>query len=253
MPSNPQPVRLGFLLPERNVTCEVEFPRYLPDGITAHFSRLPREQAELKADSLVQMMESVDAQSVLLSKIDVRVIMAACTSGTFLGGTMAADDLGARIETATGIPGITTSTAVADALRVLGVHRFFMITPYPTDITASEATFFEALGFEVTGTDTFGCSHSPMIPAIPSAEVAEMAERHADEIKAADGVFISCTNLATMDRLSALEQRFGKPVVSSNSATLWRALRAAGVPTGDIGAGSLFSAALSPHPSTSSG
>ena len=180
MPSDPQPTRLGFLVPERNVTCEVEFPRYLPDGVTAHFSRLPREQAELKADSLVQMMESVEAQSGLLTKIDVQVIMAACTSGTFLGGTAAADDLGTRIKRATGIPGFTTSTAVADALRAMGIQRFFMITPYPHDITATEAAFFEALGFEVAGTDTFACTHSPMIPALASSEVAEMAARHAD-------------------------------------------------------------------------
>ena len=78
-PNNP--IRLGFLVPERNVTCEVEFPRVLPAGITAHFSRLPRPEAELKAASLVEMMQSVDTQAELLTKIDVQVIMAACTSG----------------------------------------------------------------------------------------------------------------------------------------------------------------------------
>ena len=244
MPSDPQPTRLGFLVPERNVTCEVEFPRYLPDGITAHFSRLPRAQAELKADSLVQMMESVEAQSGLLTKIDVQVIMAACTSGTFLGGTAAANDLGTRIKRATGIPGFTTSTAVADALRAMGIQRFFMITPYPHDITATEAAFFETLGFEVTGTDTFACTHSPMIPALASSEVAEMAARHADEITAADGLFVSCTNLATMDRIQTMEEALGKPVVTSNAATLWRALRAADMPTGDIGCGQLFTRKL---------
>ena len=128
-PNNP--IRLGFLVPERNVICEVEFPRVLPAGITAHFSRLPRPEAELKAASLVEMMQSVDTQAELLTKIDVQVIMAACTSGTFLGGTDAADDLGVRIERATGIPGYTTSTAVADALRAMGIRRFFMITPIP--------------------------------------------------------------------------------------------------------------------------
>ena len=240
MPSDPQPPRLGFLVPERNVTCEVEFPHYLPDGVTAHFSRLPREQAELKAASLVQMMENVETQSRLLTKIDVKVIMAACTSGTFLGGTAAADDLGTRIKRATGIPGFTTSTAVTDALRAMGIQRFFMITPYPHDITATEAAFFEALSFEVAGTDTFACTHSPMIPALASSEVTEMVARHADEIRAADGLFVSCTNLATMDRISAMEETLGKPVVTSNAATLWRALREADMPTVDIGAGSIF-------------
>ena len=234
------PTRLGFLIPERNVTCEVEFPRYLPAGVTAHFSRLPRPEAELRADSLVQMMESVDAQSELLTKIDVRVIMAACTSGTFLGGTDAADDLGARIERATGIPGFTTSTAVADALRAMEVRRFFMITPYPHEITRTEAGFFEALGFEVTGTDTFACSHSPMIPALASSEVAAMADRHANEIAAAGALFVSCTNLATMDRIAEMEAHLAKPVITSNSATMWRALRAVDLPMEEIGAGALF-------------
>ena len=236
-PNNP--IRLGFLVPERNVTCEVEFPRVLPAGITAHFSRLPRPEAELKAASLVEMMQSVDTQAELLTKIDVQVIMAACTSGTFLGGTDSADNLGVRIERATGIPGYTTSTAVADALRAMGIRRFFMITPYPWDITKNEAGFFEELGFEVTGMDTFACSHSPMIPALSSSEVVAMAERHAAEIADADGLFISCTNLATMDRITEMEDRLAKPVVTSNSATLWRALRAANA-SADIDAGALF-------------
>lgn len=244
MNPSPQPTRLGFLVPERNVTCEVEFPRYLPGGLTAHFSRLPRAEAELKAESLVEMMQSVDTQSELLTKIDVQVIMAACTSGSFLGGTEAADDLGTRITTATGIPGFSTSAAVADALRAMGMQRFFMITPYPWDITRTEAEFFEALGFEVTGMDTFACSHSPMIPALASSEVAAMADRHAEAIQDADGLFISCTNLATMDRIAEMEDRLGKSVISSNSATLWRALRAADLPLTDLGAGALFETPL---------
>ena len=235
-----EPVRLGFLVPERNVTCEVEFPRHLPLGVTAHFSRLPRKGAAMRADLLVEMMESVDVQSELLTKIDVRVIMAACTSGSFLGGINAADELGVRIKRATGIPGISTSTAVIDALRAMDVRRFFMITPYPHDITRAEAEFFEEFDFDVTGTDTFACTHAPMIPALTSSQVADMAVSHALEIADADALFISCTNLATMDRIAEMEERHGKPVITSNSATLWRALRAAELPPKDLGVGALF-------------
>ena len=234
------PVRLGFLVPERNVTCEVEFPRHLPLGVTAHFSRLPRKGAAMRADLLVEMMESVDVQSELLTKIDVRVIMAACTSGSFLGGINAADELGVRIKRVTGIPGISTSTAVVDALRASNVRRFFMITPYPHDITRAEAEFFEEFGFDVIGTDTFACTHAPMIPALTSSQVVEMADSNAPEIADADALFISCTNLATMDQIAKMEKRYGKPVITSNSATLWRALRAAELPLEDMGVGTLF-------------
>jgi len=42
----------------------------------------------------------------------------------------------------------------------------------------------------------------------------------------ADGVFISCTNLPTAPIIERLENELGKPVVTSNQATLWLGLRA---------------------------
>jgi maleate cis-trans isomerase len=44
-----------------------------------------------------------------------------------------------------------------------------------------------------------------------------------------------------MDRIAYLEGRLGKPVVSSNQASLWAVLRAINVDTTSISAGSLFS------------
>ena len=79
-----------------------------------------------------------------------------------------------------------------------------------------------------------------MIPALASSEVVDMADSHAREIDEADALFVSCTNLATMDRITEMEERHGKPVITSNSATLWRALRAAEIAPQDIGAGTLF-------------
>lgn len=43
-----------------------------------------------------------------------------------------------------------------------------------------------------------------------------------------------------MDRIAALEADLARPVISSNSATLWRAMRGAGLTPRDIGAGRLF-------------
>ncbi|MEM4167727.1 MAG: hypothetical protein QXW98_04730, partial [Candidatus Caldarchaeum sp.] len=41
----------------------------------------------------------------------------------------------------------------------------------------------------------------------------------------ADAVFISCTNLSTFKAIKRIEENTGKPVVSSNSATLWNVLQ----------------------------
>jgi len=42
-------------------------------------------------------------------------------------------------------------------------------------------------------------------------------------------MFISCTNLATLDIIERLEQDLGKPVITSNQATMWYGLRSMGV------------------------
>ena len=44
----------------------------------------------------------------------------------------------------------------------------------------------------------------------------------------ADGLFISCMNHDGMAAAQELEDKIGKPVVTSHSATLWRVLSQAG-------------------------
>ena len=41
----------------------------------------------------------------------------------------------------------------------------------------------------------------------------------------ADAIFVTCTQLPTLPMIARLEAEFGKPVVTSNQATVWRCLR----------------------------
>ena len=43
-----------------------------------------------------------------------------------------------------------------------------------------------------------------------------------------EAVFVSCTSLRLVERVEFLESRLNKPVISSNHALAWRALRLAG-------------------------
>ena len=67
------------------------------------------------------------------------------------------------------------------------------------------------------------------IARVPSDEVY----RHARSVDRpeADAILISCTDFATLGVIPRLEDDLGKPVVTSNQATFWAALRAAGVDT----------------------
>jgi maleate cis-trans isomerase len=237
--------RLGFLIPERNVVCEREFAQFVPEGVSCHFSRLARDGSELTQASLIAMMSQAAGQAQLLTGFDPDVIMCACTSGSFLGNGDTVDELAETVRNATSVECYTTSRAVLDALATFDARRVYLVTPYPDDINEEEMLFLQRAGLEVTGLASFRRQRSEEIRALSSRDVETLVLDARTEIAGSDAVFISCTNLIAMDRLEALEAALGIPVISSNSATLWRALNAAGTPTAAVRAGRLFSAGLS--------
>ena len=235
--------RIGALIPPGNVTVETEFPRYLPTGYRAHFNRLYRATVSVDKDGLLSMIRSAEQASRGLAQAGCEVILYACTSGTFLSGPGREDEIGEMIKGWTGFPGYTTSTAVIKGLGQLGAKRVFMLTPYSDDIHRQEIAFLAHRDIEVVGHDTFRCSDTVQIRDIPSEQVAERVLAHRATIKDCDAVFISCTNLLTMDQLAPLESALGVPVTSSNACTLWAALQHMQAPLAGIPLGRLFAPA----------
>ena len=56
---------------------------------------------------------------------------------------------------------------------------------------------------------------------------------------AADAIFVSCTGLGIAHGINMMERDFGLPVVTSNQASLWGALRSLSIKD-DVGLGKLF-------------
>jgi maleate cis-trans isomerase len=56
----------------------------------------------------------------------------------------------------------------------------------------------------------------------------------------AQAIFISCTNFGTLDIIESLEKKLGKPVVTSNSASMWKMMRLVGDESAAPGGGRLF-------------
>ncbi len=233
--------RLGVLIPPGNVTVEQEFPLYLPAGYCAHFNRLYRASVAVDKDGLLSMIRSAEQASLGLAQSGCEIILYACTSGSFVSGPGREDEIGDLIREWTGLPACTTSTAVIAGLRALGAKRVFMVTPYSDDIHGRELEFLAYRGIEVVGHDTFRCADTVQIRDISSERVSELVLRHRDTAMRCDAVFISCTNLLTLDQIEPLEQALGVPVVSSNSCTLWAALRHLQAPLAGVKLGRLFS------------
>lgn len=214
--------RIGLLVPPPNVVMESELYRSLPPDITLHTSHMTRSTSTLTVSSLREMVEQAPQAARTLAMTLPDVVLFGCTSGSFIEGLGWDEEVARHIQQVVGVPALTTTTAVLRCLQALGVRRIAMATPYIAEINEREAAFFAAHGFEVCALEGLEILESPRIARTPLQTVYELGRR-ADQ-PAAEALFISCTNLRTLEAIGPLEEALGKPVISSNLASLWYVL-----------------------------
>lgn len=245
--------RIGIILPSLNVTTEPEYYRMLPEGVTLHTTRIFIEQET--EESFAQLAGYVTDTVSLLSHARVDALAFACTSGSLYGGVGYDQKIIDLMRNSINLPCTTTSTAVLEAMRALGMQKICVVTPYSSWINPKEQHFLEANGFCVTNiksireevSDIFhgiendtGPRLSFLVNAITPQRVYKFT---VDKVYTndCDGVFLSCMGLPTLGIIKTLEEDIGKPVISSNQVTLWKLLKMAGVKTESMKCyGSLF-------------
>ncbi|NJE05438.1 maleate cis-trans isomerase [Thermococcus sp. M36] len=213
--------RLGLIVPSSNTTMEMELHSVLPDGVSLHTARVPLKN--VSEDELIKMNSLAVEAARLLADAGVELILYGCTSGSFIGGKDYERELEARIEDEVNVPVVSTSTAVVEALKVLDARDILVITPYTEEINLREKEFLEAHDFNVLDIRGLGIEDNTQIGKLEPHEAYRLAK--ASFMDEADAIFISCTNLRTFEIIEPLEDDLGIPVVTSNQASLWLALR----------------------------
>jgi maleate isomerase len=232
----PWRARLGIVYPADGALDD-EYWKLVPEGVTVHITRF-----EATDEQTVEVFEEqalspdIETAASHLAVIGPNAIAYACTSGSFIYGAGRDLDIIERMEEASGVPCTTTSTALVNAAKTLGVHRLAVAAPYPDDVTQRLRIFLEGSGFDVVSLKGLGLEHG--IYAQPAGAAYGLAKR--TDVPEADAILISCTNFRTVEILDALEQDLGKPVVSANQATMWEMLRLAGINPGLEGRGTLY-------------
>ena len=217
--------RIGLILPSLNATMEPEFYRMIPDGVAVHTTRLLLEEGT--PDKLEKMAEDSAKAAKMLATADVDAIMYGCTSGSLIKGVGWDLEIIKMIEDATGIPTTTTSTAVIQAFRELGVTKVAVGTPYIDPVNDMEKVFFEGNGVEVVNIEGLGFTQGCDLHGVPRGKAYAFGK--SVDRPEAQCVFISCTDFHAIHELQALERDCGKPAMSSNTASLWAILKKAGV------------------------
>ena len=230
--------RIGLVVTSSDRTSEGEYYRYAPDGVSVHAARMLLEDGVADAATLEQMSEDIERCAEVLRTTNVDVIAYSCTVGSLLNGVGYEHELEERIEAIADTPAVATAASIKRAFDALDVESVAIATPYIDDLDERERDFLEDSGYEVVAIDGLGCETDEEI----CAKHPESAYRQAREIDTAeaDGVLISCTGYRTFEIVEQLEADLGKPVVTSNQATLWDALRTMGVAYESLPLGSLF-------------
>lgn len=166
-------------------------------------------------------------------------IVDCCTASGVLRGLEADKAFCGEVEKETGIRATSTLQAIVEALEVLELRRLVVTTPYPEEIDELEKSFFEKNGFSVINLKGLDINEGWRLAQVSPQEIYRLCVDAWDT--RAEGLFISCMNLNPMPVTQALELALGVPIVSSNSATLWKILQMIGVEEPIWGYGRLLS------------
>jgi maleate cis-trans isomerase len=162
----------------------------------------------------------------------------ACTSGSFVFGWDGATAQVDGVRAAASAPASSTSFAFVNAVRHLGLSRVAVAATYPRDVADRFAAFLAAADIEVISLSCKGIVTAAEVGALGRADVLEFVARN--DHRDAEAVLVPDTALHTVEWLTELEDRLGKPVLTANQVSVWEGLRLVGEVAPRSGLGALF-------------
>jgi maleate isomerase len=214
-----------------------------PPSVTVHFARLDTLAGEPGATDGMEhrtlaYLDALPAATHSLAPLRPDVVILAHTAVSYLTGFAGERALVDRLAALAGTRAITAAGAIIAALGHLGVNRLALATPYPEAISGPGRAYWQAAGFRLVAHHRLdGVSN-----IYEETEARAYALGRAADAPDAEAVLISGTGLPTVGIIERLERDLGKPVVTSQTASLWHALRTIGITEPVRGFGRLLQA-----------
>lgn len=162
------------------------------------------------------------------------------TSISFYRGPEFTESLRRAMEEATGVPCTTMSHAIVAALRRLGVRRVAVATSYIDELNGKLVAYLTHAGFTVTAIEGMSIVGVEEVGQVSTRALVDLSKKVLAQDRSADGVFISCGGLLTLDAIRQLEDELGLPATASSPAGFWDVVRLAGGDASSAGFGKLF-------------
>ena len=227
-------LKLGMMFPSANSVAEPQMNAMLPAGVALLTTRLHLDPA-----NRLSMLDRTEEATSLLVDAGVDLLAFHCTGVTMTNRDVAAG-VKARIAACTSTPVVVTSDAIVAALSALNARSIVLVSPYVQEVNDYEKAFLAQDGVTVVADRALELRGAVAYGSVePRAWYDHtVAMRRPD----ADAYFLSCTAIKSVDAVDALERELGRPVITSNQAMLWFALRSAGITDRIDGFGRLLSA-----------
>jgi arylmalonate decarboxylase len=194
----------------------------------------------ISPEGFAPVIETVIDKARELRDAGAEAISLMGTSISFYRGPDFTEALRESMQAATGVPCTTMSHAIVAALRRLGVRKVAVATSYIDELNDKLVEYLAHAGFVVTAIEGMGISGVGEAPKVTTGALVELSRKVWAKSGAAEGIFISCGGLLTLDAIRQLEDELRVPVTASSPAGFWDVVRAAGGDPRSPGFGRLF-------------
>ncbi|GAL02144.1 Asp/Glu racemase [Photobacterium aphoticum] len=234
----PERVHIGLVQLANDHTLETDWSHLLREQAALFSTRIFKENG-MTPEALDAVAASISDGAVLVGDgLPMDVMAFACTSASIVIG----EDKVAKLMTQGrgDIPSTNPWTAAQAAFKHLGAKRVAVLSPYPTDVNFPLRQQLIDAGFDVVALAAFGILDDNIIHKVPLQSFEEGIEILLKD-NDVDVIFMSCTSLRAVEKIQHLEDKFGVPIVSSNSALFWHAMHLCGKTAVCPGYGKLLS------------
>ncbi len=226
IPDDRAATRLGLIVLQVDETIELDFRRLIPETVELLVTRVP-SGLQVSRETLAEMEAHIPAAAALLPQpVGYDAVGYGCTSGSSVIGPARVGDL---VRQGVNTAAVTEPvSALAAACGALNIQRLALLSPYVEDVSSTLRQVLAQRGVTSPVFGSFDEAEEAKVVRISGASIIEAATRlcAGQDI---DALFLSCTNLRSLDVIADIETRIGKPVLSSNQVLAWHMCRLAGI------------------------
>ena len=219
-------VRIGVLVPFTNTNLESEMILMCPSEATMHFQRIGGYDADAvpSSDQMAGFgMSSMNHDVRMIAGVKPNAILLGCTSATLTHGPTFDAELTKKIAMQSGSIALTAAGCLVAAIRTISATKIGFASPYTRDLNKHAESYLRENAIETVsraeiGRELDNWDQGELTPE----EVFDLAmHANSDEAQA---IVLSCTDLRTIDAIPKIEEKLGKPVISSNQAMMYCAM-----------------------------